>query len=199
MPASLSLVLFDRNPAVPAGLGFTFFCLAIVAFVLMLVIVRRRPPERQPPALRWLAGMLTKPGRIVGVVLVLGSLGAIQPVWRFIELRAAVQAGDIGKVEGVVMATRAWYQSSTRSTGQHMESFTVGSSPPRTFQYSQNEVGNPFPLLSENGGVLKPGKPVRVTLAGNAIIKVETDNDCQIYPRCSRFGWGSFIMETERK
>ena len=56
-----------------------------------------------------------------------------------------------------------------------MESFTVGSTPPKTFQYSQNEVGNPFPLLSENGGVLKPGKPVRVTLAGNAIIKVETD------------------------
>ena len=101
MSVPISLVLFDRNPAVPAGLGFPFFCLAIVAFVLMLVLVRKRPPERQPPALRWLASLTTRPGRIIGVALVLGSLGAIQPVWRFVELRAAVQAGDIRTVEGV--------------------------------------------------------------------------------------------------
>ncbi|MBL8524748.1 MAG: hypothetical protein JNN20_13740 [Betaproteobacteria bacterium] len=195
----MEYVLFERNPAIPAGLGFTLCCLAFALAMAGLAWGRRKPVDAQPPMLRFAASLLTGPARVIGIALLLALLGAIQPAWKFWELRQALQSGSMTVVEGNVVSARAWYQSSSRSTGNRIEAFQVGSVPPRTFEYRENEVGSPYPLLADNGGVLKPGKPVRVTLAGDAIVKVETDNACRVYPRCSRFGWGSFSWESERK
>ena len=193
---TLTHVVFERSPMFPDGLAGSIVCLVFAALIAWVAVLRRRPEERQPPYARFVVKLVTAPMRIFAISVGLGLVLAIKPVYEWINLRDSLQQGRLTVLEGTVASARVWYQSASRSSGNWREEIIVSG---RKINYAENDVGTPYPLVSGNGGVLKEGKPVRITFAGDAVYKVETNNACQVYRECSRFGWGSFSWENERK
>lgn len=193
---NLPYLVFERSPAFPDGLVGSFVCFTFALLIAWVAVLRRRPEAQQPAYARLVVGLVTAPMRIFMIAMVLGVVLGAKPVYEWLNLRELLQQGALITVEGDVTLARAWYEHTSRSSGHWREEIEVGG---RKFQYAANDVGTPYPMVGGNGGVLKAGKPVRITLAGDAIYKVETNNACQVYRECSLFGVGSFSWESERK
>jgi hypothetical protein len=175
-------ILFERHADLPLGFSWLVGSLLVVCVLIVLAWLKRGASQQsltvKPSDPSWLRMMpasrgLLKAAAIVFAVTVLFGASNVME-WQKLKQNLATQEPTV--IEGVIIAATAKRiirpGNSTNPSYFDRETLNIGE---RIITTESNDPSTPFPLLIENGGKLKIGKRVRITLIGETIIKVETN------------------------
>ena len=167
--------IFERSTDYPTGMVASTIVLLIAIAFVVLSLMRRRPLEKQAAVLQRNHTIIPQAPfclKIAGFVALLGLAAAVPNLRGWWTLRADLQTEKITTVEGAVTKAETWQTGGRRKddTVHTHEAIEVNG---RGITYRSIDVGAPYPLVEKNGGALRVGKPVRITFAGDAIIRIE--------------------------
>jgi hypothetical protein len=177
-------ILFERHADLPLGFSWLVGSLLVVCVLVVLAWLKRSASHQSQPVevnvpswLRMLPaprGLLKAAAIVFAVTVLFGASNVME--WQKLKEKLATEQPKV--IEGVVSAASAKRiirpGNSTNPSYFDRETLNIDE---RIITTESNDPSTPFPLLIENGGKLKVGKRVRMTLIGETIIKVETNRD----------------------
>jgi hypothetical protein len=177
-------VLFERHIDLPLGFWWLVASQLVVCILIVLAWCKHaashQSPTIEPDKRGWLrmlpasSGLLKAAAIVFAVTILFGASNVIE--WQKLKQNLATVKPTV--IEGVISAATAKriIRPGNSANPSYFDRETLQINE-RVITTESNDPSTPFPLLIENGGKLKMGERVRMTLIGETIIKVETNND----------------------
>lgn len=208
-------IVWDRSPALPSGWQVVLVALLLAGFFAWLARQRKRRLSALEPSLAaldelarqkrikeslGLYNLIEKPLTVALIPLVVAIVVFASTFPRWLSVRESLNTNGAQVIEGPVQSAKRWI-----ATGSGRTSSTVKFElqvEGKTFAWQGESHAWHDNLVHNNTGVLQRGKRVRVTYARvpgrDELLRIEAENTCELYLKCSGFNFFGMRWETKR-